>query len=154
MLGENGMTISERSIGVNILYGVMVILYVRLEMHVSRPSENILPIRGRRFDNTTRFMVYYVPMNRKDTRALTSPRLKTSEFYALSYKNKWNPNYKKYHADYRTMPKDLLGKSFFKHANMVMKSNPKDYYEEFLGIKYNESKKIVPHGTCRGKKKI
>ena len=86
MLGENGMTISERSIGVNILYGVMVILYVRREMHVSRPSENILPIRGRRFDNTTRFMVYYVPMNRKDTRALTSPRLKTSEFYALSYK--------------------------------------------------------------------
>lgn len=86
MLGENGMTISERSIGVNILYGVMVILYVRREMHVSRPSENILPIRDRRFDNTTRFMVYYVSMNRKDARALTSPRLKTSEFYALSYK--------------------------------------------------------------------
>ena len=42
--------------------------------------------RGRRFDNAGKNIVYYVPMNRKDIRALTSPRLKTSEFYALSYK--------------------------------------------------------------------
>ena len=31
-------------------------------------------------------MVYYVPMNGKTTQSLTSPRLKTSEFYAQSYK--------------------------------------------------------------------
>lgn len=37
---------------------------------------------------------------------------------------------------------------------MVMKSNPKAYSEEYLGLPYKETKKNVPCGTFRGKKKI
>ena len=61
---------------------------------------------------------------------------------------------KRYHADYRSMPKAWLGEYFFREAEMLKQANPKVYSEEYLGLPYKEPKKNVPHGTIRGKKKI
>lgn len=64
---------------------------------------------------------------------------------------KGDVNYRRYHADYRSMPRDWLGESFFKQAKMLKEANPKAYSEEYLGLPYKEPKKKVLHGTFRGK---
>lgn len=61
-------------------------------------------------------------------------------------------NYKRYHADYRSMPRDWLGENFFREAKILKQVNPKVYSEEYLGLPYKEPKKIVPYGTKRGKR--
>ena len=67
---------------------------------------------------------------------------------------KGDVNYKRYHADYRSMPKAWLGKHFFIEAKMLKEANPKAYSEEYLGLPYKDPDTNVPHGTFRGKKKI
>ena len=71
-----------------------------------------------------------------------------------AYRKVQKDNYKRYHADYRSMPIDWLGESFFKHAKMLKEANPKAYSEVYLGLPYKEPRKNVPHGTFRGKKRI
>ena len=57
---------------------------------------------------------------------------------------KGDVNYRRYHADYRSMPRDWLGESFFKQAKMLKQANPKAYSEVYLGLPYKEPKKNVP----------
>jgi hypothetical protein len=69
-----------------------------------------------------------------------------------AYKRAQCSNYKRYHADYRSMPKAWLGKYFFIEAKMLKEANPKAYSEEYLGKPYKEPKKNVPCGTFAIKK--
>ena len=83
-----------------------------------------------------------------------NPRFKDNWLGKAGDFNKGDVNYRRYHADYRSMPREWLGESFFKQAKILKQVNPKAYSEEYLGLPYKEPKKKVPHGTFRGKKKI
>lgn len=54
----------------------------------------------------------------------------------IAYKQHRSSDYKRYHADYRTMPKEWLGSYFFREANFTKKEYPKIYSEEYLGLPY------------------
>lgn len=83
-----------------------------------------------------------------------NPRFKDNWLEKEGNSHKGDVNYRRYHADYRSVPRKWLGESFFKQAKILKRVNPKAYSEEYLGLPYVEPRKNVSHGTLRGKKKI